>query len=59
MRIAIPLRLFYLVAYPLLVMMNSFSCWRCGGWESATPREMRRSEEELGMVLTESSHHGY
>lgn len=58
-RIAIPLRLFYLVAYPLLVLMNSLSMLALRGLGIRhTEHEMRRSEEELRMVLTESSHHG-
>jgi CBS domain containing-hemolysin-like protein len=58
-RIAIPLRAFYLLSYPLLVMMNGMSMLvlRSLGIEP-TEGEMRRSEEELRMVLTESSHQG-
>lgn len=58
-RIAIPLRLTYLVAYPLLFTMNTLSllALRTLGIRH-TETEVRRSEEELRMVLTESSHHG-
>jgi len=58
-RLAIPLRLFYLVSYPLLVLMNGLSMWflRALGIRPAE-REMRQSEEELRMVLAESSLHG-
>ncbi len=58
-RIAIPLRLFYLVSYPLLVLMNwlSMSTLRALGIRPADV-EMRQSEEELRMVLAESSRHG-
>jgi magnesium and cobalt exporter, CNNM family len=58
-RIAIPLRLFYLIAYPLLALMNGLSmlALQCLGIHH-TEHEMRRTEEELRMVLTESSHQG-
>ena len=58
-RIAIPLRLFYLLSYPLLVGMNGLSMLALRGLGiQPTEREMRQSEEELRMVLTESSHQG-
>ena len=58
-RVAIPLRAFYLLSYPLLVMMNGMSMLvlKSLGIEP-TEGEVRRSEEELRMVLTESSHQG-
>jgi CBS domain containing-hemolysin-like protein len=58
-RIAIPLRLFYLLSYPLLALMNTLSMLALRGLGIRhTEHEMRRSEEELRMVLTESSHQG-
>lgn len=58
-RIAIPLRLFYFLSYPLLTLMNGLSMLALRGLGiRSTEKEMRRSEEELRMVLTESSHHG-
>jgi CBS domain containing-hemolysin-like protein len=56
---ALPLRLFYLVSYPLLFLMNSLSmlALRALGIRPGE-RELRQSEEELRMVLTESSHSG-
>lgn len=58
-RIAVPLRFFYLASYPLLFLMNALSMLflRTLGIQPAE-REIRQSEEELRMVLTESSHHG-
>jgi magnesium and cobalt exporter, CNNM family len=58
-RIAIPLRLFRHLAYPLLVLMNGLSMLtlRALGIRPADV-EMRQSEEELRMVLAESSRHG-
>jgi magnesium and cobalt exporter, CNNM family len=59
LRIAVPLRLFYLVSYPLLFLMNELSMLvlRTLGIRPAD-KEIRQSEEELRMVLTESSRSG-
>ncbi|HEU5180020.1 MAG TPA: hemolysin family protein [Candidatus Polarisedimenticolia bacterium] len=58
-RLAIPLRIFYLVAFPLLWLMNGASmlALRSLGIRPHE-KEVRQSEEELRMVLTESSHQG-
>src|SRR5262249_8350646 len=58
-RLAIPLRLFHLIAYPVLWLMNSASmlALRSLGIRPHE-KEVRQSEEELRMVLTESSHQG-
>jgi CBS domain containing-hemolysin-like protein len=57
--IAVPLRIFFLLSYPLLALMNGLSLQtlRLFGIRPAEV-EMRQSEEELRMVLAESSHHG-
>jgi CBS domain containing-hemolysin-like protein len=58
-RIAIPLRITYAVSYPLLVVMNGLSMALLKGLGFRPgEKEIRQSEEELRMVLTESSHHG-
>lgn len=59
LRLAVPLRLFYLISYPLLWMMNGASmlALRSLGIQPSE-KEVRQSEEELRMVLTESSHQG-
>ncbi len=57
--LAVPLRLFYLVSYPLLYLMNALSMLflRALGIQAAE-KEMRQSEEELRMVLAESGYQG-
>ena len=58
-RIALPLRAFYFFCYPLLWVMNGLSFWLLRGLGILpAEREMRQSEEELRMVLAESSRHG-
>ncbi|HEV8336782.1 MAG TPA: hemolysin family protein [Candidatus Polarisedimenticolia bacterium] len=59
LRIALPLRLFYVIFYPILFLMNRLSMLslRVLGIKPGE-REIRQTEEELRMVLTESTHHG-
>ena len=58
-RIAIPLRITYVLSYPLLVIMNGLSMALLKGLGFRRgEKEIRQSEEELRMVLTESSRHG-
>jgi CBS domain containing-hemolysin-like protein len=59
LRIAVPLRLFYVIFYPILFLMNQLSMLslRLLGIKPGE-REIRQTEEELRMVLTESTHHG-
>ncbi len=57
--IAIPLRLFYVVSYPVLIVMNALSLVLLRGLGFRPgEKEVRQSEEEFRMVLTESSRSG-
>lgn len=58
-RIAVPLRLFHMAFYPILFLMNALSMLTLRGLGiQPAEKEVRQSEEELRMVLTESSRHG-
>ena len=58
-QMAVPLRIFYVASYPLLYLMNALSMLFLRGLGiQRADKEIRQSEEELRMVLTESSRTG-
>lgn len=58
--LAVPMRIFYILCYPLVVVMNGISnaFLRLGGMHTATELEQSHSAEELRKLILDSSREG-